>query len=57
MDRKHKHNPLYGGRTTVVVFLGSSGVLSIAFFSAGTCSSNFSNLMPVRLSMTGGNWL
>jgi hypothetical protein len=31
--------------------------LPIAFFSAGTCSNNFSNLTPVKLSSTGGYWL
>src|SRR5437016_3507431 len=29
----------------------------IVFFSAGTCSSNFSNFTPVKLSRMGGNWL
>src|ERR1035438_5100127 len=37
--------------------LFSSLAPSIAFRSAGTCWSSFSNLMPVRLSITGGNWL
>src|SRR4051794_28055565 len=35
------------------VFDGAS--LPIALRSAGTCSSNFSNFTPVRLSRTGGN--
>src|SRR6266496_1629230 len=34
-------------------FPGSS--FCMAFLSAGTCSSNFSNRTPVRLSSTGGN--
>src|SRR5215467_14712341 len=35
--------------------LSSSAALSIACRNEGTCSSSFSNLIPVRLSMIGGS--